>query len=203
MSKPLSQSAYVIAYEAIRDKILNGELEAGTKLVEERLAEEIGVSRTPVRESIRRLEQEGLSKGKYVVCRPGRGVPLRFQVRMILEAQAVRTAATYMSEEDLELLAKYIHIGRTGTVEEIMAANKSFHELIVQASRNPVMIDIIDKMQSIIYLFRKAVVYQKRPFLIDEHEEIYLALKQRDADKAEQLMKDHLQADLDFSIHIL
>ncbi|MEW9503543.1 FCD domain-containing protein, partial [Jeotgalibacillus marinus] len=82
-------------------------------------------------------------------------------------------AATYMSEEDLALLSECIHMGRTGTVEEIMNANKKFHDLIVQASRNPVMIDIIDRMQSIIYLFRKTVVYHKRPFLIDEHQEIY------------------------------
>ncbi|MEW9503337.1 GntR family transcriptional regulator, partial [Jeotgalibacillus marinus] len=109
MSKPSSQSAYVIAYVAIRDKILSGELEGGTKLVEERLAEEIGVSRTPVREAIRRLEQEGLIKKKRVANPTESDLRHLFQVRIILEGQAARTAATYMSEEDLALLSECIH----------------------------------------------------------------------------------------------
>ncbi|AJD90230.1 GntR family transcriptional regulator [Jeotgalibacillus malaysiensis] len=202
MSKP-SSSAYVLAYETIRDRILNGELEGGTKLTEERLAEELGVSRTPIRESIRRLEQEGLIKKKRVVKPTESDLRHMFQVRMILEGHAARTAAAYMTDDELTALAECIHIGRTGTIEEIMKANKQFHDLIVQASRNPVMIDIIDQMQSIIYLFRKTVVYHKRTGLIDEHEEIYEAIKGRDAEKAELLMKKHLQADLDFSVHVL
>ncbi|TDL32930.1 GntR family transcriptional regulator [Jeotgalibacillus sp. S-D1] len=203
MTNPSATSAYVIAYETIRDKILNGELEGGTKLVEERLAEELGVSRTPVREAIRRLEQEGLIKKKRVVKPTESDLRHLFQVRMILEGHAVRTAAAYMTEEELEQLAQCVEIGRTGSVEEIMKANKKFHDLIVQASKNPVMINIIDQMQSIIYLFRKTVVYHKRPYLIDEHQDIYEAIKQRDGDKAERLMKAHLQADLDFSLHVL
>ncbi|MNE70918.1 transcriptional regulator NanR [compost metagenome] len=57
-------------------------------------------------------------------------------------------------------------------------------------------------MQSIIFLFRKAVVYYKRPFLIDEHESILQAIRARDADTAERLMHEHLQADLDFYLHL-
>jgi len=83
-----------------------------------------------------------------------------------------------------------------------MNANEGFHEIIVQASNNPVMIDIVDCMQSIIYLFRHTVVYYNRPFLIDELENIYKAIKERDGEKAESLMKEHLQSDLDFCIHL-
>jgi len=126
-----------------------------------------------------------------------------FQARMILEGHAARTAAAYMTDDELIALAECIHIGRTGTIEEIIKANKQFHDLIVQASLNPVMIDIIDQMQVIIYLLRKTVVYHKRPGLIDEHEEIYEAIKYRDAEKAEELMKKYLQANLDFSVHVL
>jgi DNA-binding GntR family transcriptional regulator len=82
-----------------------------------------------------------------------------------------------------------------------MSANKRFHEIIVNASNNPVMIDIIDRMQSTIYLFRKTVVFYNRPHLIDEHEQIYEAIKARDSQKAELLMKKHLQTDLEFCLH--
>lgn len=203
LTRPTSQSAYLHAYEAIRDKILNGELPSGTKLVEERLAKELGVSRTPVRESIRKLEQEGLIQQKKVVNPTEADLRNIFQVRILLEGFSARTAATYISEESLRCLHECITIARTGSVEEIMKANKTFHDQIVQASRNPVMIDIIDRMQSIIYLFRKTVVIHKRPGLIDEHEKIYEAIRTHDGDEAERLMKEHLQADLDFCLHLI
>lgn len=201
MGKKEAGLAYVQAYEYIRDKILNGELERGTKLVEERLAGEIGISRTPVRESIRKLEQEGLIKEKRVV-NPG-DMDLRhiFQVRMLLEGFAAGHCASYISEEALDKLNRCVEIGRTGTVEDVMEANEQFHTIIVAATNNPVIIDIIDRMQSIIYLFRKTVVYHKRPLLIEEHEEIYKAIREHDGEKAERLMKHHLQLDLEFCLN--
>jgi len=202
MSKQASQAAYNHCYELIRDKILNGELPGGMKLVEERLAEEMGVSRTPVRESIRRLEQEGLIKQKRVVNPTDDDLRHIFQVRMLLEGFASRCAATYMDEETLQRLQICVDIAYKGTVEETMEANKEFHDLIVQSSRNPELISIIDRMQSIIYLFRKAVVFHKRPFLIEEHQHIIDAIREHDAAMAERLMQEHLQADLDFYLHL-
>ncbi|WP_207559023.1 GntR family transcriptional regulator [Geobacillus zalihae] len=197
------QLAYIKSYEYIRDKILNGELPRGTKLVEERIAEELGVSRTPVREAIRKLEQEGLIFQKRVVNPTETDLRNIFQVRILLEGFAARYSAMYMSGEVLDELRNCIVTARTGTTEEIMQANEKFHNIIVQTSNNPFMIDIIDRMQSIIYLFRKTVVYHKRPFLIDEHEQIYEAIRDHNGDEAERLMKEHLQADLDFCLHLL
>ncbi|WP_066295734.1 GntR family transcriptional regulator [Bacillus sp. FJAT-29937] len=195
--------AYLQSYEYIRDKILNGELPRGTKLVEERLAEELGISRTPVRESIRKLEQEGLVKQKRVVNPTDMDLRNIFQVRILLEGFAARYSATYMSEAALEKLKQCIEIGRSGTTDEIMKANEEFHNIIVQTTNNPMMIDIIDRMQSIIYLFRKTVVYHKRPFLIDEHQQIFDAIQSHNGEEAERIMKEHLQADLDFCLHML
>ncbi|WP_028609770.1 GntR family transcriptional regulator [Paenibacillus harenae] len=202
MTKQSSQAAYNHCYEQIRDRILNGELPGGIKLVEERLAEEMGVSRTPVRESIRRLEQEGLIKQKRVVNPTDDELRHIFQVRILLEGFASRCAASYMDEATLNKLQQCIDIARKGEDNETMNANKEFHDLIVQASRNPEIVNIIDRMQSIIYLFRKAVVYYKRPFLIDEHQSILDAIRTRDAGTAERLMQEHLQADLDFYLHL-
>ncbi|MCP3764363.1 GntR family transcriptional regulator [Domibacillus sp. A3M-37] len=201
MAKKETGLAYVQAYEYIRDRILSGELERGTKLVEERLAEEMGISRTPVRDSIRKLEQEGLIKQKRVVNPSDMDLRHIFQVRILLEGFAARHCASYMTEDSLAKLKHCVDIGRTGNVEEVMAANKEFHEIIVGATNNPVMVDIIDRMQSIIYLFRKTVVYHKRPLLIEEHHDIYEAILHHNGDEAERLMKEHLQLDLEFCLN--
>jgi DNA-binding GntR family transcriptional regulator len=203
LKKKTQQHAYLQSYEYIRDQILNGELERGTKLIEEKLAVELGVSRTPIRESIRKLEQEGLVKQKRVVNPTDMDLRHYFQVRILLEGFAAKSAATYMNEHDLNQLKECIHIGRTGTPEEIMEANKQFHDIIVNATNNPVMIDTIERMQSIIYLFRKTVVYHNRPFLIDEHQDIYDAIVAHNGDEAERLMKEHIQADLEFCLHVM
>jgi DNA-binding GntR family transcriptional regulator len=198
-----SQPAYHQSYEIIRDRILNGEIPGGTKIVEEKIASELGVSRTPIRESIRKLEHEGLIVNKRVVKPTEKDLRNMFQVRILLEGYSAQCAASYLKENELHSLFECVEIGKTGTIEEIMNANQRFHEIIVNASNNPVMIDIIDRMQSIIYLFRRTVVFYNRPFLIDEHEHIYEAIKTRDGQKAELLMKNHLQADLDFCLHLI
>ncbi|MCA1060147.1 GntR family transcriptional regulator [Rossellomorea aquimaris] len=203
MKKKTQQHAYLQSYEYLRDKILNGELERGTKLIEEKMAEELGVSRTPIRESIRKLEQEGLVKQKRVVNPTDMDLRHYFQVRILLEGFAAKSAATFMNEHDLNQLKECIQVGRTGTPEEIMEANKQFHDVIVNATNNPVMIDTIERMQSIIYLFRKTVVYHNRPFLIDEHQEIYDAIISHNGEVAERLMKEHIQADLEFCLHVM
>ena len=201
MANKATQLAYVQAYEYLRDRILSGDLERGTKLVEERLAEEMGISRTPVRDSIRKLEQEGLIKQKRVVNPSDMDLRHVFQVRILLEGHAARHCATYITEDELAQLKNCVDIGRTGNIEEVMSANKEFHEIIVSVTNNPVMIDIIDRMQSIIYLFRKTVVYHKRPLLIEEHSDIYEAIRHNNADEAERLMKEHLQLDLEFCLN--
>lgn len=198
-----SRSASHQAYEVIRDRILNGDLPGGTKIVEEKLATELGISRTPIREALRQLGHEGLVVNKKVVQPTEKDLRNLFQLRSLLEGSAAKSAATYLPAEDLTSLSNCIQIGRDGAPEEIMAANERFHKIIVQASGNSLMIDTIDRMKSIIYLFRKTVVLYNRPRLIDEHEEIYEAIKARDGEKAKQLMESHLQEDLDFCLHIL
>jgi DNA-binding GntR family transcriptional regulator len=174
-----SRPAYHQSYEIIRDRILNGEIPGGTKIVEEKIAAELGVSRTPIRESLRKLEHEGLIVNKRVVKPTEKDLRNMFQVRILLEGYSAQCAASYLKENELDSLFECVEVGRKGTIEEIMSANEHFHEIIVNASNNTVMIDTIDRMQSIIYLFRKTVVFYNRPHLIDEHEEIYEACASR------------------------
>lgn len=199
----MAGNAQLKAYEMIRDQILDGTYPGGMKLIETRLAEEIGVSRTPIREAIRRLEQEGLIKRKKVYKPTESDLRHLFQMRILIECHAAKMAASYMVEEDIAKLQSSIETARSGTSDEIVQANKKFHDLIVRECRNPIMIDTVDKMQSIIYLFSRAVVFNKRPFLIDEHELICEAIANRNAEKASVLMKNHLEADLEFSLEIV
>ncbi|WP_411349916.1 GntR family transcriptional regulator [Paenibacillus sp. WLX2291] len=197
------RSAYAQSYEVLRDMILNGHLKQGIKLTEEKLATELGVSRTPIREAIRKLEQEGLIVNKRVVKLTETDLRNTFELRMLLEGYAARSAATFLSTAELDKLKHCVQIGREGSKDEIMEANREFHEIIMQASNNARMIDLFDQMQSVIYLFRQKVVLHDRPFLIEEHARICEAIQAHDGDTAEKLMKEHLQADLDFCLHLI
>lgn len=196
----VGKNAQIVAYETLRDQILSGELEGGTKLVEDRLAEDIGVSRTPIREAIRRLEQEGLIINKRVFKPNSMNYIHLFEMRILIECFAVKKAAKYMTDEELVLLKNMIDLARSSLGEEVMEANRMFHDMIVKQSRNPVMIETVEKMRSIIYLFSKAVVFNKRPMLIDEHEGIYRAIAARNGELASDLMEKHLKADLQFTL---
>ncbi|WP_369819870.1 GntR family transcriptional regulator [Terribacillus sp. 7520-G] len=191
------------SYEMVRDKILNGQLQSGEKITEEKLAADLGFSRTPIRDAIKRLEYEGLIINKKVVKPTDKDLRNIFQVRMLLEGYSARCAATYSSADQLETLADCVETGKTGSYDEIMDANERFHQIIVQTSGNDRLIDTINRMQSIIYLFRKTVVFYNRPFLIEEHEDIFQAIKDRQPERAEELMKQHLEKDLDFCLHLI
>ncbi|MBY0223570.1 GntR family transcriptional regulator [Mammaliicoccus sciuri] len=198
-----SRSAQLIAYETIREKIINGAFPGGMKLVEVQLAEEIGVSRTPIREAIRRLEQEGLIKRKKVIKPSEKDLRHMFQMRTLIESHAAKMAATYMSEKRIVQLRSSIHLAQRSNTEGTVKANKEFHDLIVQECRNPIMIETVDKMQSIIYLFSKTVVVHERPLLLEEHMKICDAIEQRKPELASSLMEEHLKADLEFTLNIV
>ena len=192
--------AYTYAYETIRDQILSGDIESNIKLTEEMLAEKLGISRTPIRSAIAKLEHEGIIRNKRVYIPTASDMQHIFQVRMLLEGFAAKYCSKFITEDALNRLKNCVEVGFNGTTEEVMKANHSFHQIIVEETKNPVLIEIIDKMQSIIYLFRKTVVQKKRPHLIDEHEKIYKAIEEHNEHLAQELMIEHLKKDLEFSL---
>lgn len=197
------KSAFKSTYEQIRDMIFNGDLENGEKITETKLAQILGVSRTPIREAIKQLETEKLIVDNHVANPTERDYQDLFEMRILIEKYSVRKATLYFTDKDLQEMERLVEIGYTGEHEEVMEANKHFHENIVNVTKNKVMIDYFNQMQSIIYLFRRTVLFHKRPGLIDEHKEIVAAIKNRDADLAEKLIEQHLKADLEFSLYYL
>jgi|SRR5699024_94248 len=194
---------YEQTYEAVRDMIFTGQLKNGEKIVETKLSEQLGVSRTPLREAIKRLEQEKLIQNNQISNPTHQDYQDIFELRILIEKSAVVKATNHFTMEDFTEMEDFVEIGYNGSSEAAMDANKKFHEKIVNATRNKFMIETFNQMQSIIYLFRKTVLNHHRPGLIDEHEEIVLAMKERDAKKAEKLIEAHLKADLEFALYYL
>lgn len=202
MQPVTASNAYRLAYETIRNQIISGELMGGTKLVEERLAENIGVSRTPIREAIRHLEQEGFIRNKRVYQPTKEDLIHTFELRILIECHAVKLAAEFMSEEKLKELKQAVIDSKTKNIEQIVNANKRFHSLIISESNNPLIIETANKMNSLIHMFSLKLIQNNRPFLYEEHEGIYKAIQQRHVQVAVELMEQHLKYDLNFMLNL-
>lgn len=200
-------NAQKLAYEFIRERMLDGTYKGGMKLVEERLAGEIGVSRTPIREAIKRLEQEGLIKNKLIYNPTAQDLIYIYEIRIVLESFAAKRAAKNMTTETIIELENTIKKSRNSLMEgqskNIYNANQRFHELIINECQNPIMIEKLEKAQTIFYLFSLRLDIYNRPHLIDEHEEIYKAIKNKNEQLAGELMAQHLYKDMNFTLEII
>mgnify|MGYP000216924685 CR=1 FL=1 len=149
--------------EALRDAIRRGILEPGERLMEVQLAEELGISRTPVREAIRKLEQEG-----YVIMMPRRGTYVSdvsvkdikeiFEIRSALESLAISLATMRIEPDELEKLQTLLaqiggHI-ENDDMDKIVATDIEFHGLLYQVSRNERLVNIISNLKEQLARFR-------------------------------------------------
>lgn len=193
-----------VVFNTLRKAILKGELKPGERLMEIALAERLGVSRTPVREAMRKLELEGL-----VVMIPRRGAQVAnitekdlndvLEVRIALEQLCMEKACQCMTEDQigqLWLAAKnFEHTMSDGNLVKLAEADVAFHEVIYQASDNRRLNQVLNNLREQIYRYR--VEYLKdadtRNQLVKEHEEIYYAIKARDAEKAREIAFAHVE----------
>ena len=191
-------------FNTLRQAILKGELKPGERLMEIALAERLGVSRTPIREAMRKLEQEGL-----VVMIPRRGAQVAnitekdlndvLEVRIALENVAIEKACARMTEEEMRRLwlaaKEFEHTIAEGNLVKLAEADVAFHEVIYQASDNKRLIQVLNNMREQIYRYR--VEYLKegetRDVLVKEHEELTKAIRERDVERAKQLSFQHIE----------
>ncbi|MGV2929280.1 GntR family transcriptional regulator [Macrococcus capreoli] len=190
-------------YNQIRDDILNGELSQNEKMTEAKLAAKYNVSRTPIREVLRQLEYEYLIKENYIHVPGKEEIRDLFEMRILIEVHSIKKAILLFQQSDIDELKALIHIARNGDFEATMAANQQFHEKIVSATKNPYLKSTYDQLHAVIYLFRKTVVEKERHSLLDEHDEIVDAIEKRDEQRAEILIKEHLEKDLEFGLYYL
>jgi DNA-binding GntR family transcriptional regulator len=189
------------AYDYLKAKILSRELLPGMKLNEADLAEELGVSRTPLREAIARLTQEGLvtahsRRGAYVT-RLGRDEVLEIlEVREALECMAARKAARRASREDIDALRAKLrrdgHLRNNASKQQLPTFD--FHEQIVRLSRNGKLADLMDNIHNQLTILRhgSSFVAGRSADASHEHAQILDALESGDPDLAELRMRDHL-----------
>lgn len=195
--KPLRE----IVFESLREAIISGVLEPGERLMEIQLADEMGVSRTPVREAIRKLELEGFvvmipRKGAYVAGVSHKDVADVFEIRSALEGLAASLAAERVTDEEIEQMERILlyRQGEELTLEEIVESDTDFHALVYKASRNERLIQILENLREQIQRFRATslAVPGRMKDAIEEHRGIVEALARHDVEEAHALAMAHI-----------
>jgi len=198
--KPLRE----MVFESLREAIIHGRLRPGERLMEIHLAEEMGVSRTPVREAIRKLELEGFvvmvpRKGAYVAGISVKDIVDVFEVRAALEGLAAGLAAARITEEEMEELERTLVRINVNSEEDdinsIVEGDSSFHELIYKASRNQRLVQIITRLKEQIHRFRMTSLSQpgRTKNALGEHKTIVEAISDRNVKLAQTLASEHVE----------
>lgn len=193
-----------LAYGRIRDLILSGEIPPGSRLAQVELAERFGISRTPVREALRRLAGEGLAEGYSnrgfrVVDLGLEEVMRRLEVRAILEPGIARLAAERRTEEDLRNLDRAI--SREERAKSPVAAHdasRDFHVQLARATKNAEFVRSIESLWLVEVgrrlLARRSATSGWQEADIREHREILAAVSEKRGDEAARLMANHIRA---------
>lgn len=173
-----------IVYEELRNLILTGKIKPGTRMMEIELAEDMGVSRTPIREAIRKLEKEGLvviepRKGAYASEVSVKDMEDILEVRANLEGLAAYLAAERMTDAEKKALDEVKEKFRQAVVEgnmaDMISIDTKFHHMIVESSRNNHLIHMVEQLQELVLRFRYIYYkdFKRAEDMIPEHKRIY------------------------------
>lgn len=193
-----------VVFNTLRHAILKGELEPGERLMEIALAQKLGVSRTPIREAIRKLELEGL-----VVMVPRKGAEVAditendlrdvLEVRTALEELSIELAMKNMTYEDYENLKKasegFAKNSEGDDLIKIAEEDVAFHEIIYMATGNKRLIQMINNLREQMYRYRLEYIKDKSTHarLVEEHERIIEAMRKQDVNAAKAAIKLHVE----------
>lgn len=192
-----------VVFNTLRQAILRGELKPGERLMEIQLANKLGVSRTPIREAIRKLELEGLvlmipRKGAEVAEITEKNMMDVLEVRKALEELSVRLACERIKNAQIEEMkvaaAEFENTLKTGDVTKIAEADVKFHDIVYYATDNLRLVTLLNNLREQMYRFRVEYLKQKEchPQLIHEHQMIIEAIGNRDACLASELVGRHI-----------
>ncbi len=203
----LNMDAYLplrdVVFNTLREAILKGELKPGERLMELQLAEKLGVSRTPIREAIRMLEQEGLAvtiprRGAEVAKMTEKDMQDVLQVREALDELAASIACELITEEEMEQLEQAAEEFETATntkdIKRIADTDMTFHDIIYHATRNPKLVNILNNLREQMYRYRVEYLKdeQNYPVLLKEHGEILAGFRERNKDMVTDSMRKHV-----------
>lgn len=198
--KPLRE----LVFESLREAIIKGRLRPGERLMEIQLAEELGVSRTPVREAIRKLELEGLvlmipRKGAYVSQISMKDIADVFEIRRALEGLAARLAADRCTDEETEQLERLlVRIAESAERDDVSSAvsfDTDFHESLMRASHNDRLSQMVANLREQIQRFRLTSLSHpgRVKLALEEHKKIVEAISTRDPELAQNLAYEHIE----------
>jgi len=190
-------------FENLKSAIVKGDLSPGDRLIENQLAKTLGISRTPVREAIHKLEREGFLRKK-----PGGGFSVlglsredvieTFGIRSVLESYAARLAAQKHRKQTLKPLEKKIDTFQnrldSGDFELLADINTEFHDLLYGLSESPRLIKMIHNLRDQIFRFRQIILKNANLAKISnqDHKDMLKKIRQRDAEGVEELVREHI-----------
>jgi len=195
-----------IAYAAVRNAIANSELKPGDRVSEYDIAGRLNISRTPAREGLRKLENEGLltahpRRGLVVATVDTDAVYELYEARKILEGEAAAAAANRASESEIDT---FIHLTEAEALliddpERMYAHNRVFHNLIYRAGRNRYLLKFLSSIQETLSAQRVTstlVSAQRRNEVIEQHRALSAAIARRDANAARAIAVEHVDSAL-------
>ena len=190
-------------FEKVKGMILRGDIPPGIRVIENELADSMGISRTPVREAVHRLAAEGfldpLPKGGYAVRGlTVSGVEETFDIRSTLESFAALLAAKRFTDEELlpleEKIDEFERCLDENDLAKLTRINTDFHELLYAMSRSPRLIKMIHDLRDDIFLLRKVMLNSADMARLSnkDHREMIRAMKKKESGKVEKLVKKHI-----------
>ena len=191
-------------FEYLKNAIIDQTIEPGSRLVESKIADMLGISRTPLREALHKLEREDWiekipSGGFQVVTLTNADIEQTFGIRSVLEAYAARLAAENHQDNDLVPLERKIKeyqkcLESKKDSDKLQIINTQFHDLLYSLSKSPKLIKMINQLRAQISRFRRIILKQYEYALqsSDDHVKMLDAIKNRDGQKVEQLVRQHI-----------
>lgn len=192
-----------VVFNTLRQAILKGELAPGERLMEIQLADRLGVSRTPIREAIRKLELEGLvlmipRKGAEVAKISEKNLRDVLEVRRSLEELAAELACQRMAEEEIQQLEesqeRFRQAIASGDVMRIAESDERYHDVIYGGTGNIRLVQILNNLREQMYRYRLEYIKdeEKRQVLLLEHEYILKAIRNRRVKEAKEAVREHI-----------
>ena len=190
-------------FHKIREDILSGQYEEREELREVAISEEMGVSRTPVREALRQLELEGLvqiipNKGAYVTGITEKDVKDIYMIRSLLEGLCAKWACEHITKEQLEEMEENVYLAKfhagKGHLEQLAELDNRFHDILYEACDSKMLEHLLKDFHQYVLRVRKKTLNNERRGAASnhEHELILEAIKEKDAQKAQLLADSHI-----------
>lgn len=193
-----------VVFNTLREAIFKGDIEPGERLMEIKLAEKLGVSRTPIREAIRMLQLEGLvnmtpRKGSVVAEISNEDLKNVLEVRIVLEKLAVEKACLNISEDEIQQLNDNIKLFKKvvngNDPNEIAKIDVEFHDIIYKSTGNDRLIQILSNIREQMYRYRLEYIKDQdtRCTVLSDHEKLIEAIVKKDTEEAKKIIVGHIE----------